>query len=211
MLPLLKIAFTFFLVANPIGNSPALIALIKDFDFDRQKKIMLRESFLALCLALFFQYFGEVFLRHLNIEVYTLRISGGVLLLIVSLGMIFSIASSKEHAGAPLKREPLFVPIATPLITGPALLTIIMITSQQEQNDLMVSFAICITWIGVTICLVAAPYLNKILKKRGMAALEQLMGLFLTMMAVGMIVNGLAEFIQARESAHPTKEWNHST
>lgn len=191
---LIKIMFTFFLVANPIGNSPAIIALIKDFDFDRQKRIMLRESLLALFLALFFQYFGDLFLSHLGISVYTLRISGGVLLLLVSLGMIFS-TTNTDGTTTSLKREPLFVPIATPLITGPALLTIIMFFSHQENNHFKISLAICLTWIGVTLCLLAAPYLNKFLGKRGLAALEQLMGLFLTMMAVGMIVQGLSEFI----------------
>ncbi|NGX43737.1 MAG: hypothetical protein K940chlam7_02037, partial [Chlamydiae bacterium] len=40
-----------------------------------------------------------------------------------------------------------------------------------------------------------APYLQRILGRRGLVALEQLMGLFLAMMAIGMIVKGLKEFI----------------
>lgn len=198
----LAIALTFFLVANPIGNSPAIIALIKDLEFERQKRVMLRESLLALLLALFFQYLGEVFLSELEIRVYTLRLSGGILLLIVSLGMIFS-SSQKKTATQTLKREPLFVPIATPLITGPALLTIIMFIAKQERNNPKVSLAIGITWIGVTASLLAAPYLNRILKERGLAALEQLMGLFLTLMAVGMIIQGSIEFT---ETLHAIKE-----
>jgi multiple antibiotic resistance protein len=189
---LITMAITFFLVANPIGNSPAIIALIKDLDFERQKRVMLRESLLALFLALFFQYLGKLFLGQLEINIFTLRISGGILLLIVSLGMIFS--SSQKKTATPLKREPLFVPIATPLITGPGLLTIIMFVAQQEQNNLKVTLAIGLTWIGVTASLLAAPYLNKILKRRGLIALEQLMGLFLTLMATSMIIKGFVEF-----------------
>lgn len=199
---LLTIAFTFFLVANPIGNSPAIIALIKDLEFERQKKVMLRESLLALLLALFFQHLGEMFLSELQIRIYTLRLSGGILLLIVSLGMIFS-SSQKKTGEKALKKEPLFVPIATPLITGPALLTIIMFISQQEQNDLKVSLAIGLTWIGVTSSLFAAPYLNRILGKRGLIALEQLMGLFLALMAIGMMVQGSIEF---SETFHSLKD-----
>ncbi len=198
----IAIALTFFLVANPIGNSPAIIALIKDLDFERQKRVMLRESLLALLLALFFQYLGEVFLSELEIRVYTLRLSGGILLLIVSLGMIFSSPQKKTETQT-LKREPLFVPIATPLITGPALLTIIMFIAKQEKNNPKVSLAIGITWIGVTASLFAAPYLNRILKERGLAALEQLMGLFLTLMAIAMIIQGSIEFT---ETLHAIKE-----
>jgi multiple antibiotic resistance protein len=195
---LLEIALTFFLVANPFGNSPAIIALIKDFDFERQKRIMLTEALLALLLALFFQYLGKIFLDQLSICCYSMRIAGGVLLLLVALDMIFSPIT--ENSKGPLKREPLFVPIATPLITGPALLTIIMVYSAQEKNPLKITAALGITWIGVTGSLLLAPYLNKVLKKRGLTVLAQLMGLFLTMMAVGMVVQGLTDFFHSRNT-----------
>ncbi len=154
---------------------------------------MLRESILALLIAFFFQYFGRIFFTQLEISDYTLKISGGILLLIVALNMIFSPSSSTTSKK--LKQEPLIVPIATPLISGPALLTIIMSYSKQEGNNLKISLAIAISWVAVTAVLVTAPYLQRILGRRGLVALEQLMGLFLAMMAIGMIVKGLKEFI----------------
>ncbi|MGA8164163.1 MAG: MarC family protein [Waddliaceae bacterium] len=190
-----NLAVTFFLVANPVGNSPAIIALIKDFDIERQKKIMLREAILGFFLALFFQYFGEVFLNQIEIKNYTLQISGGVLLLLVALNMIFSPKSPNVNEAAEV-HEPLLVPIATPLISGPALLTIIMLYSHQESSHLKISLAIALSWLAITLVLVSAPYLQRILRKRGLAALEQLMGLFLTLMAVEMVVQGLALFIR---------------
>lgn len=189
-----NIALTLFLVANPIGNSPAIIALIKDFDFEVQKKIMFRESLFALLIALFFQYFGELFLGHLNIQNYTVSLCGGVLLLMVALNMIFS--PSVSNTVSLKRKEPLIVPIATPLISGPALLTIIMLFTQKE-DPFKISLAILISWIAVGGLLMFAPYLQKILHRRGLGALEQLMGMILSMMAVEMIVQGLTLFIKA--------------
>lgn len=189
-----NIALTLFLVANPIGNSPAIIALIKDFDFEVQKKIMFRESLFALLIALFFQYFGELFLGHLNIQNYTVSLCGGVLLLMVALNMIFS--PSVSNTVTLKRKEPLIVPIATPLISGPALLTIIMLFTQKE-DPFKISLAILISWIAVGGLLMFAPYLQKILHRRGLGALEQLMGMILSMMAVEMIVQGLTLFIKA--------------
>ncbi len=189
-----NIALTLFLVANPIGNSPAIIALIKDFDFERQKKIMFRESGFALLIAIFFQYFGELFLGQLNIQQYTVSLCGGVLLLLVALNMIFS-----PHSGSTVqtkKKEPLIVPIATPLISGPALLTIIMLFTQKE-DPFKISIAILIAWIAVGGLLMFAPYLQRILHRRGLGALEQLMGMILSMMAVEMVVQGLTLFIKS--------------
>jgi multiple antibiotic resistance protein len=189
-----NIAFTLFLIANPIGNSPAIIALIKEFSFERQKKIMLREAVFALLLALFFQYSGEMFLNQLKIESYAMSFCGGTLLLLVALEMLFHSRTSDEVTSH--KQEPMFVPIATPLISGPGLLSMIMIFSQREENDFLVSSAILIAWLGITAVLVSAPYLNRILGKNGLAALEQLMGLLLAMMSVEMLVSGAKMFFK---------------
>lgn len=189
---ILALAVTFFLVANPIGNSPTIIALVKDFEFERQKKIILREGVISLLLALFFQYFGEFFLRMLNINDFALTLTGGILLFMVALQMLFHKPESTQKTQ--LKQEPFIVPIATPLISGPGLMTIIMINARMEANDLKITSAIIIAWIGVLTILVIAPYLQKILGKRGLDALEQVMGMILGLMAMQMVVNGAKLF-----------------
>lgn len=186
-------ALTFFLVTNPIGNSPTILALVKEFDFKTQKKIILREAFFALLVALFFQYFGELFLSLLSIKSYAVTMCGGTLLFLVSLQMIFSIAKPSETVS--LKQEPFIVPISTPLLSGPGLLTIIMLKSHLVQNNWLISLSILIAWIGVFAVMALAPYLQKILGKRGMIALEQLMGLLLAMIAIAMLVNGVNLFL----------------
>lgn len=181
------LALTFFLVANPIGNLPAIIALIKDFDFSRQRIIVLREGLIALALALFFQYAGEVFLGKLNIQDYALMISGGILLFVVSLGMIFSDKTKKDRE---IKQEPCIVPIATPILSGPGLLAMIMLKSKLEENNLKITLAILLAWVGVFAVLASGPYLQKLLGKRGLTALEQVMGMIIALIGIEMIVKG---------------------
>lgn len=190
-----QLALVFFIVANPIGNSPAAIALIKDHSLRDQQRILFRESIFSMLLAFFFLFSGEAFLRHLNIQNYTLTLSGGVLLFLVSLHMIFVSKEDESEACAP-KQEPYIVPIATPLISGAGLLSMIMLYAKQEPSLWTLVFAIFIAFIGVTIVLVTAPYMQVIFGKRGMAALEQLMGLFLLMISTSMIVNGAALFVK---------------
>lgn len=105
-------ALLFFLITNPIGNSPAILALVKDLDFNRQRQVLFREGIFATLLALFFQYFGEYFLTFLHIETYTLGLCGGILLLLVALSMIFP--KREEGEEQTTKVEPFIVPIATP-------------------------------------------------------------------------------------------------
>ena len=190
---ILQLALVFFIITNPIGNSPTIVALIKDYSIRDQQKILLRESIFSMILAIFFLFCGEAFLSRLNIENYALTVSGGVLLFIVALKMIFSDKTPKQDTKS--QQPPFIVPIATPLLSGAGLLTMIMLYSKQEGNDLKILFAILIAWVGVTIVMVTAPYLQIILGKRGLLVLEQLMGMILAMIAMGMIVQGTSLFL----------------
>lgn len=188
----LALALTYFLVANPIGNSPVILSLVKHFDFERQKKIIFREAMISLLLAFFFQFFGEVFLGMLHVSDFALSITGGVVLFIIALQMIFHKPENPQEIH--LKQEPFIVPIAIPLVSGPGLLTMIMITSRSGESSLTVSLGIAIAWIGVTAVLVGSPYLQRLLGKQGLAAMEQVMGMILGLIAVQMLVNGARLF-----------------
>lgn len=187
------IAFTFFLVTNPIGNTPAIVALVKDFSFDQQRKILIREALFALMIAIFFQFCGEKFLGALQIKNYAVTLCGGILLLLTALNMIFP--QAHESSLALPKQAPFFVPIATPLLSGPGLMTIIMLYSAKEDNSLLILSAILLAWVGVIGVLASAPYLQKMIGQRGMLALEQLMGMILAMISMEMIVTGTRIFV----------------
>lgn len=190
---LFTIALTLFLVANPIGNIPTIVSLIKDFEFNRQKAILLRESFFSMLVAYFFLFLGDPFLKSICVEQYSVSISGGILLFLVALNMIFppnASASSEKKA-----QEPFIVPIATPLISGGGVFTTVVIYAQQDISFFTLSLGILLAWSAVIAIVVSAAYLQKILGKRGLLAMEQLMGMLLTMLSVEIIVKGFHQFI----------------
>lgn len=189
-----ELALQLFLVANPIGNSPTMLALVKNFPFERQKKIIFREGIISFIIAIFFLFFGELFLRGLHISDYALTLTGGIVLFLVALQMLFH--KPEEKKDIQLKQEPFIVPIATPLISGPGLMTMIMVNSRLEANDIKMTFAVVLAWIGVMAVVIGAPYLQKLIGKRGLAALEQVMGLILGLMSMQMIVKGAEQFVK---------------
>jgi multiple antibiotic resistance protein len=189
-----QIALTLFLVANPIGNTPAFVALVKDFSFERQKKILFREALFSFFIALFFLYIGEQFLKVIQVKQYAVSVSGGTLLFLVALNMIFP---PKKVIGDERKpQEPFIVPIATPLISGGGVLSTIMIYSAKEPNIFLLTGAVVLAWVGVTAIVASAAYLNRLLGERGLLALEQLMGMILAMISMEIIVKGILLFIQ---------------
>ncbi len=191
----IQLAIIFFIVTNPIGNSPTIIALIKNYTIKEQQRILFREAIFSMLLAIFFLFLGETFLKCLKIENYGLTTSGGILLFLVALKMIFS--NEREERASSSQVDPFIVPIATPLLSGAGLLTMIMLYAKQEGSDLKILFAILLAWVGITLVLVTAPYLQIFFGKRGLAALEQLMGMLLAMIAMEMIVQGSSLFISA--------------
>ena len=188
-----QLATTFFIVTNPIGNSPALLTLVQGFSEKRQRMILFREGLFALLLALFFQYLGEQFLGTLQLKNYTVAYCGGILLLLVAIQLIFP--GRKDDTRKALVREPYVVPIATPLLAGPGLFAIIMISS-QETSAMTLSTSLIVAWIGVWAVLLIAPWLQRILGKKGMIVLEQVMGMILAFIAIDLLVKGTRQFLE---------------
>jgi multiple antibiotic resistance protein len=191
---LLSLALTFFLLADPIGNIPAIAALTKNIPVKKQKWIMFRESILALLFAIAFQFLGEPFLHFFGIPDYNVSLAGGVLLFVVGFQMIFGEQlHEKEDQEV---RDPFFVPIAVPLVTGGALLSSIILYSNLINNPWMISGALMIAWLGVIPILMTAPLIQRAAGKRGILALEQLMGMLLIFISIQLFVDGMINFVQ---------------
>jgi multiple antibiotic resistance protein len=189
---LVPLSINLFIISNPIGNSPAVLAMIKDFPLERQKKIMIREGLIALFIAFFAQFFGEWFLSLLGLKQYAVALCGGILLFLVAISLLFP---KPQENVKELKKEPFVVPIATPLLTGPSMIAIIMLKSQEISGFATLSLSLLIAWCGVMPVLLFTPYLQKALGKRGVIALEQFMGMILTMLSLEMILKGIQLYV----------------
>lgn len=189
-----EIALALFLVANPIGNAPAFVAIVKNFDFKRQRIILFRESIFSFLLALFYLFVGEKFFTLLQIQPYAISLAGGTVLFLIALSMIFPPAEVNGKDGLP--QEPFIVPIAIPLISGGGVLSTIMYFSSQVQNLPLMFTAVVIAFIGVTAVVVSSAYLQRILGKRGLIALEQLMGMILALISAEIFVKGFTMYLK---------------
>lgn len=192
---LISIAFSLFLLMDPIGNIPFYVSLLKDIDHKKQMKIILRELIIALFVIIFFNFLGNYILKILRISEQTTMISGGIILFMIAIRMIFP--KEKEN-GREIEKseEPFIVPLAIPLVAGPSVLAAVMIYSNQETHWTMIG-SIIIAWIATLLILITAPFLKKILGSRGIIACERLMGLLLTLVAVQMFLEGFtSSFIQ---------------
>jgi MarC family membrane protein len=187
-----SIAFALFLLMDAPGNIPMYLSILKHIPPARQRKIILREMLIALLIILIFAFLGQNFLNFLHISPYTIYISGGIILFLMAIKMVFS-SSSLDQGPERLITEPFVVPLAIPLIAGPAVLTSVMLYAQQE-NVYLVLFSSTIAWFLSLIMLLSATYISKKIGQKGIIALERLMGLVLVLLSVEMFLEGLKIF-----------------
>ena len=142
----------FFLVLNPLGNLPLFIAELDGLTSERYRHVVIRESLIALGVLLLFLLCGGQILHALRISKASLELSGGVILFLIALKLIFSSAAKGISSAGGSNREPLVVPLAIPLFAGPAAMsTAILIGGKNGYHSilsgggaLLAAWAVCL-------------------------------------------------------------------
>lgn len=190
---LYTIAITLILVMDPLGNIPVFLAILRNYDTRTQTRIILRESLIAFLILVLFVFFGRYILHGLHITTPALSIAGGVILFIIALRMIFP---SEQKAAKEDFEEPLIVPLAVPLTAGPSAMAMVLLFVTRDPHHLWLVFlGVLIASAIFTVIMLFAPFLMKILGKRGLTAIERLMGMILTTIAVQMFLFGVAQYL----------------
>jgi multiple antibiotic resistance protein len=141
--------------------------------------------------------FGQFFLDMLGIKDPALSVSGGIVLFMIAIKMVFPM---KEGVFGDLPGgEPFLVPLATPLICGPsALTTVLILASKSDVSPWHLALAVALAWAASLVILLHASAIGRLVGRRGLQAFERLMGMILTTIAVQMLLNGVAEFFLKR-------------
>ena len=187
-------AITLLLIMDPLGNIPPFLSVLKHVQPDRRRKILVREIFFAYIVLLVFLFLGKYLLRLLSLQEETISIAGGIVLFLIALRMIFP--SDGTAAGDVLAGEPFLVPLAIPLIAGPSTLASLLLLQSSPNSTLQLWASVTLAWAVTAIILLSSTILYRLLKERGLIALERLMGMLLVMLAVQMFINGVAKFMK---------------
>lgn len=193
MVLIFSIAFTLFLLMDPLGNIPIYLAVLQKLSHKRRLWIIFREKIIALLIILIFAYTGNEFLEFLNISHESIFLAGGIVLFVMALKMLFPENGSLLKSFA-IDGEPLIFPLAIPLVAGPSVLAAVMIYSHQLENLSILFTSILIAWIVSTFILLSSTVLQKWLGSKGISALERLMGLLLMLIAINMFLEGVVLF-----------------
>ena len=185
-----------FLIMDPLGNLPIFMSVLKHTEPKKRRAIMIRELLIALIIMLIFLFAGEKILSFLNLHAETVSISGGIILFLIAIRMIFP-SNEGNASGVPTGEEPFIVPLAIPLIAGPSLLATLMLLSHQYPNQMShLVIALLLAWGATVTILLQSSLFLRLLGKKGVNALERLMGLILVMIATQMFLDGIRVWMQ---------------
>ncbi|MBX3620085.1 MAG: MarC family protein [Rhizobacter sp.] len=181
------------LVLDPLGSLPIFIPVMRQVPAHRRSWVALREVGIAFAVLFAFMFLGEGFLRVMHLSERSLEVAGGVILLMVAIRMIFG--AEGGIYGTPEGREPFIFPLAVPLLAGPsAMATVLLLASRQPERVMTWVLALTVAMAISGLVLLACERIRRLLGDSVVAALEKLMGLVLTAIAVEMILAGLKRY-----------------
>jgi multiple antibiotic resistance protein len=181
---------TLLLIMDPLGNIPPFLSILKTVPLERRRIVLVREILLAYVVLLVFLFLGNYVLRFLRLQQETLSIGGGIVLFLIAIRMIFP--REGGVVGEPLEGEPFLVPLAIPLFAGPSTLAALLLLQRTAPGHTTSLFiAVTIAWAIGGAILLSSTFFYRVLRERGLIAIERLMGMLLVMVAVQMLINGL--------------------
>ena len=187
-------AVLLLLVVDPFGNVPIVTAALANVRPERRIRVVLRECAAAYVILLGFMLGGRAFLQWMQLSEVSLAIAGGIILFLIALRMVFH--HPEGVFGDPPGAEPFIVPLAIPAIAGPsAMATVMLMVSRDPSHRLAWIVALTAAMAAATLVMLAAYRLQRLLGERGMLAVERLMGLVLTALAVQMLLDGVRTFL----------------
>lgn len=190
------------LVIDPLGNALPFNSMTRHLPPTRRKWVILRECGIGAVILLAFALVGSYFLRYTGIQPGTLGITGGVLLFILGLQMLFKGDITAYDSEGGETREPFIVPMAVPLFAGPSSIALTVINGTPGAADRW-------TWVSgmVAACVVSTLILlfsETLVRRLGhvaVGAFARLMGLVLAAIATQMILDGFARYWTALPKA----------
>lgn len=188
-----SILILFFLVMDPLGNLPVFITTLENLPPKRYGAVVLRESLIALGVLLLFFFCGGKILEFFHISKASLELSGGIILFLIAIKLIFSTPAEQMQRQNNPSHEPFIVPLAIPLFAGPGSMSTAILLGGKSGSLFAEALALICAWSICTLILLSGRYAGKFLGTKVLAAMESLMGLLLTTMALEMIISGIKQ------------------
>jgi multiple antibiotic resistance protein len=180
-----------FVLADPLGNAPIVVLLTKGMDADQKNRVVDRAALVATAILLGFAFVGQPILTYLHISIGSLKVAGGLLLLLVALEMLQGEIGNYE---AEKERDVAITPLALPLLAGPgALTTVTLLMADEPTARISVIVGIVLSMLVTWVIVRQSTRIEKWLGETGAVIAAKLLGFILAALAVEIGSEGIRE------------------
>ena len=181
-----------FVAMDAIGILPMFIGFTEHLKKKEKEGIVIQSIVTAFLIGIVFLFLGKWIFKILGVQVSDFKIAGGAVLLAISLRDILQFEKSRRLSSETMGA----MPIGTPLVVGPAVLTTIIILLDTYGPFMTVlSFVInlIITWVTFYY----ATAISNFLGKAGSKAVSKIAALLLAAIAVMMMRKGIVDTVSS--------------
>ena len=207
MLPLLELTFkktiTLFALVGPVSMIPIFLSAVEGFE-PGEKRRFARALGLSVTIALLTAAFlGAPFLRFMGISIGAMQIGGGIIVLLLAIAMVMGKETSFKGAATPSsddgKHQASIVPLAIPLLAGPAAFSYVMGNSPLKQQWDLIHVIAPIVAVGLAcwITFAMAARAQQRIRQSSLDVVEKIGGFILSAIAIEMIATGLRSVFPA--------------
>lgn len=189
-------AISFFFLLTPFFVLSLFLQICKNKDEKESHKIANKTSFYILFICLFILFFGQSVFSMLGITLIAFQIGSGLILLLSGISMM----RDKEIKTRPLlnNSDPSLIPLTLPITVGPGTIGQLFVVGAEMTfnfNSILITIGICISVFLIWCLLYFSKYIYKLIGNNGLDILSKLTGLFLSIIAVQSILNGIKTFV----------------
>ena len=193
---------TLFVVIDPIGLGPMFVALTQGASPPARRRIGIIAVSVAAGILTVFGLAGDSVLAFLGISLPAFRISGGLLLFMIALDMVFErrVQRREQRAGgedAAPSHDPSVFPLATPLLAGPGAIATMILLVGNHQGDLAGQATVFAVMYALLLLALAMFFLGgvieRLLGRTGVIVVSRLFGMLLAALAVQFVLDGLTD------------------
>lgn len=194
---------TLFVVIDPIGLAPIFVAVTAGAAPAERRRIAVAALAIGAFVLTGFGLGGRALLDTIGIGLPAFRISGGIMLFIIALEMLFEKRTERrsktadESDAVTLQTDPTVFPLATPLIAGPgAMAAMILLTSEATtpSEHLVVYGCMALVLLICVPLFLASSLIERVLGQSGVKLVTRLLGVLLGALAVQFVLDGLAAY-----------------
>lgn len=189
-------------VINPVAVSPVFVSVTRGMDPAQRRSVLNRAVIVAFSVALFFLLAGRVMLAYLGVTMHAFTVSGGILLFLIAVPMLFGHRSSlqsppaSEHPGG--GEDVAIFPMAVPMLAGPGTIATVLVLATDAGRD--VARILALALVLACIYAISWPILHasdRIIARLGeskVGIITRVLGIILAALAVQYVFNGVTEY-----------------